>query len=95
MNWEQIAYPNKDLQFLVLQLLFVEADGFIVMTAENTVKLNHSFSHRTWKLTQKIKSHIEVTAKYDWEHLNIYILFISGKGTVEERGEDHKDPRPV
>lgn len=59
MNWpmrEQIAYPNKDLQFLVLQLLFVEADGFIVMTAENTVTLNHSFSHRTWKLTQKIKT---------------------------------------
>lgn len=54
MKKKLIAYPNKNLQLLVvLQLIFVEADAFIVVTAENTVTLNHSFSHCTWKLTHK------------------------------------------
>lgn len=43
---EGIAYPHQDLQFLVaLQLLFVEADGFIVMTAEYAITVDHSFSN--------------------------------------------------
>lgn len=57
--WEGIAYPHQDLQFLVaLQLLFVEADGFIVMTAEYTITVDHSFSNWTWKLTHTLETFI-------------------------------------
>lgn len=43
---EQLAYPHKKLHFLVvLQLLFVEAHGLIVVAAENTVTLHHSLAH--------------------------------------------------
>lgn len=39
------SYPIKNLQLLVvLQLLFVEADGLVLMAAENTVALHHSIS---------------------------------------------------
>lgn len=38
------TYSHKNLQlFVALHLLFVEADGFVVSAAENTVTLHHLF----------------------------------------------------
>lgn len=44
----QLSYPHQNLHFLVvLQLLFVDVYGLVVMAAEHAVRLDHSFSHRT------------------------------------------------
>lgn len=44
----QPSYPHEKLYFLVvLHLLFVEGHGLVVMAAEHTVTLHHSFPSST------------------------------------------------
>lgn len=82
-----------------------------MVTAENTVTLNHSFSHCTWKLTQKVKNinlyflkgkqfgsdtvTLRSLPKYDWEYQNIDSVFIREKGTEEESEERITKTRSV